>query len=462
MASSGTPGNFWDIGNYVRTTKRITDNNLFCDDLMKMFTERADIESKYSKKLQEWYEKWTKVLESSCMYASMKAAALGTLKEALDRSVIHMDSCKKLHSEVVESVKRNKETNYHKAFVGLKECKEYDEEFAKAQKPWATAFTKVQRVKKNFHSACKQHEIASQNLSNANKENEIHTDKVKKFEDVLRKCGKNVSAMKKKYDEKLARIEPLNITYEAEMKEVYGKWEKDEIKRKDFLQQTLLNYHKSVNVLHDQRLKECFDNQLSEAHSGNIQNDVEWYSETFGVNMVKPWPKFEEYSIVGHKSWSPRGVSSKQLKMSRRYKTRVRPRPYDKFGSIPGRLAEACAAQSQSSLKQNSSGTLQSLQSLQSSDQQRDVNSYQTDEDCYEEEGYQTDEDWDKIPPIPVPNGGIPVRALYDYTRVEDDELTFKSGDILTKLSEEDQQGWCRGKLNDVEGLYPANYVEPI
>lgn len=70
------------------------------------------------------------------------------------------------------------------------------------------------------------------------------------------------------------------------------------------------------------------------------------------------------------------------------------------------------------------------------------------------------EEDWDEPPPIP--GGGIPVRALYDYTKIEDDELSFNANDVLTKLTEEDEQGWCRGRLNGVEGLYPANYVEAI
>lgn len=174
-----TPGNFWEIGNYMRTVKRINESNLFCDDLIKMFTERADIESKYSKRLSDWHEKWTKLLETSCMYATMKTASLGALKESKDRSIIHMDCWTKIHNQTVETIKRNKESNYHKGFaVGLKEAKEYEEDFAKAQKPWAVAYGKVQRAKKNYHSACKSREVATQNLSAANKDSEVPIDKV--------------------------------------------------------------------------------------------------------------------------------------------------------------------------------------------------------------------------------------------------------------------------------------------
>ena len=72
------------------------------------------------------------------------------------------------------------------------------------------------------------------------------------------------------------------------------------------------------------------------------------------------------------------------------------------------------------------------------------------------------DDEWDAPLPELIPGGGIPVRAIYDYTKLEDDELSFKTGDILIKLTEEDQQGWCRGSFNGREGLYPANYVGAI
>lgn len=33
-------------------------------------------------------------------------------------------------------------------------------------------------------------------------------------------------------------------------------------------------------------------------------------------------------------------------------------------------------------------------------------------------------------------------------------------GDVFTKLEDEDDQGWCKGRVGNRVGLYPATYVE--
>lgn len=70
-------------------------------------------------------------------------------------------------------------------------------------------------------------------------------------------------------------------------------------------------------------------------------------------------------------------------------------------------------------------------------------------------------DEWDIEPP-PIEDAGIPVRALYDFQGVEEDELNFKEGDVLTQLSSQDDQGWCQGRFQGRVGHFPGSYVEPL
>lgn len=59
-------------------------------------------------------------------------------------------------------------------------------------------------------------------------------------------------------------------------------------------------------------------------------------------------------------------------------------------------------------------------------------------------------------------NEGMKARALYDYQAVDDTEITFDPGDIITHIDTIDE-GWWQGLGPDgTYGLFPANYVEVI
>lgn len=65
--------------------------------------------------------------------------------------------------------------------------------------------------------------------------------------------------------------------------------------------------------------------------------------------------------------------------------------------------------------------------------------------------------------PLPPPQrAAVPqVRALYDFTAEEGDELEFSAGDIIEVLDRSDPS-WWRGKLRGKSGLFPANYTEVL
>ncbi|XP_051690030.1 GRB2-related adapter protein 2 isoform X2 [Oryctolagus cuniculus] len=51
-------------------------------------------------------------------------------------------------------------------------------------------------------------------------------------------------------------------------------------------------------------------------------------------------------------------------------------------------------------------------------------------------------------------------RALYDFEALEDDELGFRSGELLEVL-DSSNPSWWTGRLHSKLGLFPANYVAP-
>uniref|UniRef100_A0A1I8F1E8 FCH domain-containing protein n=1 Tax=Macrostomum lignano TaxID=282301 RepID=A0A1I8F1E8_9PLAT len=106
---------FWEIGQYKKTVKRVDDGFELCTRLMQLIQERADIEKGYS----------------------------ANLKKCTIRN--------RLVDNVQAELKSWQKENYHKSALPpqrLKNSKDLEDKFQKAQKPWAKQYKHVQDCKK--------------------------------------------------------------------------------------------------------------------------------------------------------------------------------------------------------------------------------------------------------------------------------------------------------------------------
>lgn len=53
------------------------------------------------------------------------------------------------------------------------------------------------------------------------------------------------------------------------------------------------------------------------------------------------------------------------------------------------------------------------------------------------------------------------VKALYDFTAEESDELSFCAEDVIEVLDRSDAS-WWKGRLRGSSGLFPANYTSEL
>ncbi|XP_047500770.1 protein kinase C and casein kinase substrate in neurons protein 1-like isoform X4 [Penaeus chinensis] len=444
---------FWEIGNYKRTTKRIEDGNRLCDDLMKLVSERAEIEKMYAKNLKEWAKKWNNIIEKGPEYGTTEAAWKGVLMEAEQRCELHMRVRENLINDVHSSVKQWQRDNYHKSMMGqLKEKKDIEDMFKKAQKPWAKVLEKVNKHKADYHNACKSERSAQNQERNAGGDSSLSPDqhnnmKVKKLQDRVSKAKEEVSRGKEKYELSLREISDYNPKYIEEMIHVFDKAQEAESKRLMFFKDMLFAAHKCLNISNDPSLPRIYEEFNHTVANADYEKDLKWWSNNHGVNMPMNWPSFEEYTPDLHR------ISKKGTKGA------VSGTGDVTLTSVKGPPNHTSPATSKASDNNRHSAISDPQESHEAS------NPFDEEDDPHSQNnGVSGDDDeWDYSDRMVDPNKpGVPVRALYDYEGVEADELSFKVGETFEKLEDEDEQGWCTGRKDGRIGLYPANYVELV
>ncbi|XP_037904094.1 protein kinase C and casein kinase substrate in neurons protein 1 isoform X2 [Hermetia illucens] len=427
---------FWEPGYYKKTTKRIEDGYKLCTDLQTLIQERAEIEKGYAKNLRAWSKKWGELIEKGPEYGTTEAAWKAVLTEADRLADVHMKIKEKLCQDITHEIKTWQKDNFHKTMMQIKERKEMEDSFKKAQKPWAKILAKVEKAKADYHAACKTEKTATNQERNATADSSLSPDQVKKMHDRVQKTKDEVQKCREKYEQALSEINKHNPIYMEAMSAVFDQCQKMESVRLKFFKEVLFLIHAALDITKETSLPQIYEEFHHTITNADDQKDLKWWANTHGDNMAMNWPTFVEYPPPSTKN----SISRNTANMSNRN-----------------------SAKSSTVVANNDSPKSENAQGPHSPNNRTSTITNGTNKS---EANPFEEEEWDEGDGdnVLVDNGepGVPVKALYDYEGAESDELTFKQGDIFEKLEDEDEQGWCKGRKNGRVGLYPANYVEVI
>ncbi|NXJ47161.1 PACN1 protein, partial [Spizaetus tyrannus] len=413
-AAEETTDSFWEVGNYKRTVKRIDDGHRLCNDLMNCVHERAKIEKSYAQQLTDWSKRWRQLIEKGPQYGSLEKAWGAIMTEADKVSELHQEVKNSLLNDDFEKVKNWQKDAYHKQIMGgFKEAKEAEDGFRKAQKPWAKKLKELETAKKAYHLACKEEKLAMTREANSKAEQSNTPEQQKKLQDKVEKCKQDVQKTQEKYEKVLDELNKCTPQYIESMEQVFEQCQQFEEKRLSFLKEVLLDIKRHLNLAESSSYANVYRELEQTIRLSDAQEDLRWFRSTSGPGMPMNWPQFEVRLGI------PVGVQAAE-----QGSRALRRRFHDRGQTYSAEWSDDEGSNSFNTSEANG-GT-----------------------NPFDEESA---------------GKGVRVRALYDYDGQEQDELSFKAGDELTKLGEEDEQGWCKGRLDNGQlGLYPANYVEAI
>ncbi|XP_058481056.1 protein kinase C and casein kinase substrate in neurons protein 2 isoform X1 [Solea solea] len=479
---------FWEVGNYKRTVKRVDDGNRLCNDLMNCIHERARIEKSYAQQLTEWSKRWRQLVEKGPQYGTLERAWSALCTEAEKVSELHMEVKAALMGEDYEKLKNWQRDSYHKQMIGgYKETKEADDGFRKAQKPWAKKLKEVETMKKSYHSACKEEKLAASRETNSKLESNNNPDAQKKLQEKVEKCQQEAQKTKERYEKSLEELDKLTPQYMENMEQVFEQWQQFEDKRIRFFRELLLEVKQHLDLSSNHRFQTIYHTMDDTISATDAEDDLKWFRSNHGPGMPMNWPQFENLDWSRPRTFKRRSILDWSIDLNRTLSRREKKKPSE--GVTLTGISQTGSDQPVQPVKTSSSAPVGSNPFDEDEEEEEETAvEQQTTENhiSVNKDEIKTVSSTEKTPdwsdedtgvnPFSANGDGnpfedeptsplvcVPVKALYDYEGQEQDELTFQAGDEFTKIGEEDDQGWCRGKLKDGKtGLYPANYVEAI
>ena len=245
---------FWDIGNYRKVVKRVEDGARLCNDLIKMCQERAEIEAKYAKQLQQWTKKWEDIVMKGPEYGTLETGWKSSSLEGSRLAEIHYD-CREKLDELVKKMTEWKHRRYHKSMPSgkLKEVKKAEDGFQKAQKLWTKDLARNNKAKKSYHQASRELEAMNSALTTAEMSSEVPAEQLQKLREKVEKLEREKQRSREKYIERLDELQHQKKHYVEDMKREFDKTQTFELQRQRFTQECLFSLKKAVDLSKDER-----------------------------------------------------------------------------------------------------------------------------------------------------------------------------------------------------------------
>ncbi|OQV19149.1 Protein kinase C and casein kinase II substrate protein 3 [Hypsibius exemplaris] len=270
---------FWEPGGYKKTTKRITDGNQLCTEIVDMVQERCEIEAAYASKLKSWSKRWIAQIDKGPEYGSMESAWKAVLTAADREADVHLRVKENLVSTIQNEMRRWQKENFHKGMMALhlKEKKEMDEEFRKAQKPWKKRFLAVEKSKKEYHDLCQKEQSVVQRSKMYQNDTGISEDQKAKTLDEIAKLNTQRQSARGNYEDALRDLNSYNARYMEDMKEVYARCQEMEHKRLDFFKDRLKAMHQNLDLSNDVVVKQIAADFLNTVEQANAKSDLKYW-----------------------------------------------------------------------------------------------------------------------------------------------------------------------------------------
>jgi len=463
MAKGKPAPKFFEVNGHNGCVNQVDNGLKMVKNLIKMMDIRTKIEEKYAAELEKFSQTQRKLFGNMYENEHTKHVVMELITEADCTAHVHRQSRKRVFDECITKAKEFEKETWDKGFFGAsKQQSGFAKQFATAQKSWATTDKQYRQAKSKYDQACKA--VITQQQIVANHETNPDDPKLEGAKTQLSAKENTRNSARDTYQEVVNKMDEMRESYTQAMTIEYEGMEKFEKERVNFTRKLLQDFRhlaqpkaaedmkvmvKGIQKGDDLEIeltrKVAMIDQAVSQHS--TESSMGQFKSTLGPlnSSAMEWPVFREYDPEAEaaKSKIAGQAGSNEVatnEMSGTYQPSTNDAPmYVEPPPVQDDYEQAPMGQSNQGYSQ---------------DWPED-----DDEPAPEQEPE----------PVVMDLGGRggddsqeTVTALYDYTKDDEDELSFLEGDEIVKLSEPTDEGWCQGRLvkNGEVGLFPVQYVD--